>query len=205
MFFLVAMLIASSLVVGYLIWSGGGFVTTPEVVDIVHTVPGFTLRLPQAADLTALVAIAGEPEAMERQGWDGAMLESFTHELESLTPEQLQTRTMVAEADSGDVAGFTSWGDRAGDPNQISIGLHVGQAYSGKGVGTALMRAAILVVQGAELQAWVGTATTNLAVQKVMEHLGFSPEPEIELYEAPNGESFDSLWYKVGAGARPPR
>ena len=205
MLVLVGILAVSAFVVGYLIWSDGGFVAQPEPVEIVHTIPGFSLRLPQVADVPAFLSIAGEPEAMKHQGWDAAMLASFGHEQRSLTLDALQKSTMVAEADSGEVAGFTWWGSRAGDPNQISIGLHIGQIYAGQGVGTGLLRAAILVVQGADLEAWVRTATTNLAVQKIMERLGFSPEAGIEPHEAPNGETSDSLWYKVGLGARAPR
>jgi RimJ/RimL family protein N-acetyltransferase len=202
---LVGILAVSTFVVGYLIWSSGGLVTQPEQVEIVHVIPGFTLRLPQLADVSAFLSIAGEPEAMKHLGWDAAMLASFGHEQRSLTLDALQTSTMVAEADSGEVAGFTAWGSQAGDPTQITIGLNVGHAYTGQGVGTGLMRAAILVVQGAERQAWVHTATTNLGMQKIMERLGFSPPPDVAEYVAPNGESFDSLWYKVGLGARAPR
>ena len=144
MLVLVGILAVSAFVVGYLIWSDGGFVAQPEPVEIVHTIPGFSLRLPQVADVPAFLSIAGEPEAMKHHGWDTAMLASFGHEQRSLTLDALQKSTMVAEADSGEVAGFTWWGSRAGDPNQISIGLHVGQIYAGQGVGTGLLRAAIL-------------------------------------------------------------
>lgn len=63
----------------------------------------------------------------------------------------------------------------------------------------------ILGAQMNELEAWINTVATDADSQKTMERLGFSPEPEIEQYEAPNGEVFDMLWYKVGVGTRPPR
>jgi len=44
---------------------------------------------------------------------------------------------------------------------------------------------------------WVATVTTNRGIQKTMDTLGYTADPGVQPYAAPNGEILDSLWYCI--------
>ena len=202
----VSALVVSALVVIYLIRSEGGIAISKVAIAATTDGPdGYVLRPPQSADIEQIIAISGEPRAMTAQGWDQKTLEFFAERLRSSPKRIVHNVVVVAEAAEGDVAGCTTVSLRNESDEDFSIGLHVAEVHLGHGIGTHLMRLTISALQQLPQNMWVGTATTNVGVQRIMERLGYSPEPGIEPYQAPSGEIFDSLWYKVGAGSRPPR
>lgn len=168
----------------------------------------FTFRAPEPGDIEALIALSIEPHSMEANGWTGETARSHAKFLRSRGFESFRQVAVLAETSTGEIVGVASLAPHAveGGPHDLSIGIHVSADHQGQGIATELMAVMINAVQERRLdvQTWVGTATTNIAMQRVMKRLGFEPVPGAVPFNAPNGNSFPSIWYAVGGGVDAP-
>ncbi len=147
--------------------------------------PAFTLRPTRAADLEPLYALRREP-SVER--WWGVLGPPEEEE-----PYLLSGRTVLV----GDaVAGWLETHEET-DPayRHAAFDLFLGTAFQGRGLGRAVLRAAIdeLVAQGHH-RFQIDPAAENAAAIRCYGSLGFAPVGVLREYErAPDGTWRDGL------------
>ncbi len=162
-------------------------------------------RRPVDSDVEALISLYEEPAYLETNGWTDQTLEAAKQALRDPKKFRIVSRvTLLAVLPEGDIVGASmiAFGPVPGrkEARSVSLSLTIAERYRGQRFGLELMDAMIRVAEDfTPRPIWVGTATTNVAMQKIMERLGHAPEPKIELFSGPNGQEFDSLWYQVSS------
>lgn len=157
-------------------------------------------RFAEFDDRDFFVAMAQDPTAADANGWNGGEVAAVRARFFSRKQfENTRGHELVAlERATDHRIGTATFGEATGwPPNTLSVGIHVRPDHRRRGFGRELMAAAILVAQQASDQSVVvGTRTTNLQIQQMMDRLGYEREPDIRPYHAPNGTTYDSYWYQ---------
>lgn len=154
--------------------------------------PAFTVRPGVAGDLDAIMDLRVDVAAEGR--WIGAELPlDVEGDRERLHPERPGTSTFVAvDADGAVVANL---GIELARYGVASLGMCVADGWRGRGVGRALMDAAIAWARAAgahkvELQVW----PHNDAARRLYERMGFVQEGYLRRhYPRKNGELWDAI------------
>jgi len=160
-----------------------------------------TMRRPIKEDVDELIALAREPYSMAANRWDQKTADNHETFLRSGNFDAFASVALTVLDTSGTeprIVGVGSLGLKPGT-EEPSIGIHIAEAAAGQGIGTELMRGMItLTVNSFRGRVWVGTATDNLPMQRIMDKLGYKPLANTEPYTSPNGEEIQSYWWQVG-------
>ncbi len=154
--------------------------------------PAFTVRSGVAGDLDAIMALRVDVAAEGK--WIGAELPlDVEGDRERLHPGRPGTATFVAvDADGALIANL---GIELARYGVASLGMCVADGWRGRGVGRALMDAAIEWARAAgahkvELQVW----PHNDAARRLYERMGFVQEGHLRRhYPRKNGELWDAV------------
>lgn len=163
------------------------------------------LRPPERADLDFLVEMANDPVAIEANGWDRTEELLLRQRFASRKQfRQMQASELIAvERDGGARVGTLRFAAAPHGPEgAVSIGIHVHADHRNHGYGGEMMAGGIELVRRTGAPARVGTRVTNVGMQRVMERLGYEPEPGLRDYVAPNGRTYDAYWYDCDPPAR---
>ena len=135
--------------------------THPDAADLAALTAAVRALPPQAFDLRAAkLGDAGVLGALHCQAWretypgllPAAMLQSLSPEKSAARFAQEGCRDMLLAFCGGEPAGFCGFGPWRAGPGAAEgeiIGLYVLKAYQRRGVGTALLRAALAALAGA--------------------------------------------------------
>lgn len=151
--------------------------------------------------------MAADPVAAEANGWSGDEV--------GIVKARFASRRSFARLRDGELVAFeratsiavgtatfaTSPIDRDG---ARSIGIHVHTDHRENGYGREIMAAAIALMQYTPGPIHVGTHVTNVGMQRIMDQLGFNPEPDTQTYTAPDAQTYEAYWYHCGAEVHPP-
>ena len=175
------------------------------------------VRPPAPSDRRAIERIYRDDGNRAAHGWSDSTVDELVRELS--TPRRFKglarSSLVGVRRDTYDVIGMTTLRGRrsANDRLGVSIGLSTLPEHRGQGLAIELLATTITAARAhvaaagrdSQIPVWVGTATTNEAVQAMMSSLGYRPEADSEPYTAPDGQTFDAYWYQVGLDAEPPR
>lgn len=169
-----------------------------DLADVGSASEQLVFRRPTHGDVETIIALNSQPSAMQANGWDAQTAEENAAFLRSEGFANFTKLALVATLTTGEVVGIASLATHQGRTDEISIGIHINDAHSGHGFGTELMAVMIAATRssGYAGKLWVGTATSNTGLQRIMDRLGYdagAPEP----YVAPNGQPIDSVWYAI--------
>jgi len=114
------------------------------------------------------------------------------------SPATLRARGFVAVADPGDdrVLGVVSL-TRTGADGEGVVGLWLGPAARGRGLGSEALRVAVALAWGCDLRTLtMGTTAANTPMQRCFVAVGADLEESGE-QELPDGRSVESVWYRL--------
>ena len=163
-------------------------------------------RRPERSDLDFYLQLSTDPVAAENNGWSGREAEWVRKRFDSSSLfDQMRASEIVAvERESGTRVGTATFTRSPLDKQSRSIGIHIHPDHRNQGYGRELMAAAIVLLQMSPGPVHVGTRVTNIGLQRIMEQLGYEPQPVTRPYTAPDGNSYEAYWYTVGDETHPP-
>ena len=163
-------------------------------------------RQPERADRSFYLQLAADPTAAENNGWSGREAEWVRKRFDSqMLFDQMRASEIVAvERTSRGQVGTATFTRSPLDKQSRSIGIHIHPDHRNQGYGRELMAAAIVLLQMSEGPVHVGTRVTNVGLQRIMEQLGYEPQPITRPYTAPDGNSYEAYWYAVGVETHAP-
>lgn len=165
-------------------------------------------RQPEASDRPTLLALYNDPVNQQANHWSDDVVASTVEMLTS--PKQFAEWASVSmvgvQRSDGEIVGLGTLGNEdSHGRNGLSIGLQMIPEFRGQGLATELLAAMICATRAlTDGEVWVGTATTNQRIVHMMDTLGYTAEPHVSGYRAPDGTTVASYWYRVGAGGPPP-
>lgn len=169
-------------------------------------------RRPTASDLDFLVEASLDPVTMTTNGMVELDPATVREQFRKSTTDFWMLFIVGIERTTNSQVGWTTLHDSPIDPeNSLSLGLVIHPDFRGKGYGRQLLGAAIASqrqqfnLRSPSLEIYVGTGVDNRAVQRIMGQLGYEAEPTTSPYHAPNGQVFDSLWYRCGPSTPEPK
>jgi len=133
------------------------------------------------------------------RGEDYYDFEKYNDIIQAIIAEQGRGECLmyVIRDKAGKTAGRVNFSSIQNDPVKTAeLGYRIGLAHTGKGIATKAVQLALQLAENHNLQKiTAGTATENIASQKVLEKNGFSLIGKTENYMEQNGKSIDSFTY----------
>jgi len=166
----------------------------------VHQTTRLDFFHPRLDQLDFYVDMASDETAAAANGWAGN--EPAVIRARFANPDEFErfraSDLVAVDRSNGKLVGTATFAPAPVDPKHARmIGIHVHPDHRGQGFAREIMGGAIMLMH----TRWtgpllVGTHIDNVAMQRVMRQLGYEAEPQTQTYTAPDGNQYESYWYR---------